>query len=290
MLEFISALGDPDIAFLRYALIAGLLASISFGIIGTYVVAQRITYIAGAIAHCVLGGIGAGLFLHHAVGLKWASPTGGALVAALIAALTVGIVSIQARQREDTVIGALWVAGMSIGLLFLARTPGYFDPMSYLFGNILLIGKKDLFLIAALDVVVVGIGILFYNKFIALCFDKDFAKTRGIKTDFYYLLLLCLTALSVFLLMRLVGLVLVIAMLTIPVAVAGYFGRRLWTVMIIAVLLCMTFITSGLFLSYTNDLPSGAMIVMVAAGIYFIVLLARNGTPLLLRLFRRPEK
>ena len=121
--EFIAALRDPNIAFLRYAFIVGILASVAFGIVGTYIVTRRITYIAGAISHCMLGGIGAALYVQQTMGVSWIDPIYGAIAAALVAAFVIGLVSICARQREDTVIGALWATGMAIGLLFLAKTP-----------------------------------------------------------------------------------------------------------------------------------------------------------------------
>ena len=194
MIEFLHAVGDPDMVFLRYALVAGLLGSIAFGIVGTYVVARRISYIAGAISHSVLGGIGAALYLQKKVGLAWSDPIYGAVAAALASALIIGGVSLYARQREDTAIGALWVIGMAAGLLFLAKTPGYVDLMSYLFGDILLISQGDLWLVAGLDVLVVGLGLVFYNTFLAVCFDEEFARLRGVRVERYYLLLLCMTA------------------------------------------------------------------------------------------------
>jgi zinc transport system permease protein len=231
MAEFLRALGNPDIAFLRYAFLAGLLASVAFGIIGTYVVARRISYLAGAIAHSVLGGIGLALYLQKEVGWEWCHPLYGAIVAALAAALIIGVVTLRARQREDTVIGALWAIGMAVGLLFIARTRGYVDPMSYLFGDILLITRRDVWMIALLDGVVVALGVFFYNKMLAVCFDEEFARLRGIKVEVYYLLLLCLTALTVVLLVSIVGIVMVIALLTLPAAVGGQFSRRLWQMM-----------------------------------------------------------
>jgi len=141
MTEFFAALTDPNLPFLRYALLTGIFASIPFGIIGSFVVVRKISYIAGAIAHCVLGGIGFGLYMEKAVGVTWFGPMQGAVVVALLAAVILAMVSRHARQREDSVIGALWAVGMATGLLFIARTPGYVDPMSYLFGNILLVSR-----------------------------------------------------------------------------------------------------------------------------------------------------
>lgn len=275
-MDFLNALSDPAIPFLRYAFISGILASIAFGVIGTYVVARRITYIAGAISHCVLAGIGAGLYLQHALGITWFGPLAGAIVAALAAAIIIGLVSLHANQREDTVIGALWSIGMAIGLLFIAKTPGYLEPMSYLFGNILLISEADLWLVLVLDALVLGATALFYRQFQAVCFDEEYARLRGLRTDIYYLLLLCLTALTVVLLVRVVGIVMVIALLTLPAAVAGSFARGLGQMMLLATLCSMAFIASGLAISYSRDLPSGPTIIVLAGLVYLLVLAGKR--------------
>lgn len=280
MSDFIQALSDPDIPFLRYAFIAGALASVSFGIIGTYVVTRRISYIAGAISHCVLGGIGAALYFRETAGLQWLNPIHGAVVSALAAALIIGLVSLYARQREDTVIGALWATGMAVGLLFIARTPGYIDPMSYLFGNILMISKNDLWLMAGLDILVAGLGLFFYHKLVAVCFDEEFARLRGVRVEFYYLMLLCLTALTVVLLVTVVGIVMVIALLTLPAAVASQFSHRLWHTMGLSVFFCLVFNSVGLGISYSYDLPSGPTIIVLAGVVYL-------AAAVLCRLFRK---
>jgi len=273
MIEFLLALRDPAVPFLRYALLVGLLASVSLGIVGSYVVTRRITYIAAAISHCVLGGIGAAFYLQVVVGWTWCNPMYGALVAALISAIIIGLVSLYARQREDTVISAVWAVGMAIGLLFFAKTPGYIDAMSYLFGNILFISAHDVWLVVAMDVVVVALGLGFYPKLLALCFDEEFAELRGVRSKLYYLLLLCLTALTVVLLVRVVGIVLVIALLTLPAAVAGHFVRQLWQMMAVAVLCCMLFVTTGIAVSYPSNLPSGPVIILIAGAAYLVVTL-----------------
>lgn len=270
MFEFFAALNNPQIPFLRYALLAGLMASIAFGVIGSYVVVRRITYIAGAISHCVLGGIGAGLYA-QSKGVVWLEPIFGALITALMAAIVIGLVSIHAKEREDTVIGALWAIGMAVGLLFIASTPGYVDPMSYLFGNILLVSQKDLWLIIGLDFLVVGFGWFFYNNFLAVCFDEEYARLRGLNTSAYYLALLCLTALTVVLLVRVVGIVMVVALLTLPAAIAGHFVRGLWQMMVLASVLCMVFVSGGLAASYSLDLPTGPVIIIFAGAVYLCV-------------------
>ncbi len=277
MSEFLEALFHPDIPVLRHAMLVGILSSVAFGMVGTFVVTRRITFIAAAIAHCVLGGIGAALYLRAQFGLAWLEPIYGALPAALMAALIIGIVSLRAKEREDTVIGAVWAVGMAIGLLLLAKTPGYNkDTMSYLFGDILLITRRDVWLVAALDLLIAVIAVFFYNKLLAVCFDEEFARTRGLAVERYYLLLLCLVAVTVVLLVYLVGIVLVIALLTLPAAVAGQFSRRMARVMVIAVLLCMTFSASGIALSYPYDLPSGPTIIVVGASVYLGVLAVKR--------------
>lgn len=273
MTGLIETLFDPNIPFLRYALFAGLLSSVSFGIVGSYVVARRISAIAGAIAHCVLAGIGLFLWLRHKTGWAGWDPVAGAVITALVAAGIIGVVSLRSDQREDTVINALWAVGMATGLLFLSRTPGYIDPMSYLFGNILMIGPTDLKLITALGAFIVVFAVLFYNKLVAVCFDDEFLMMRGIRSDLYYLLLLGLTALTIVLLIRIVGIVLVIAMLTLPAAVAGSFARSLGQMMVLAVLLSMGFTAGGIATSFRFDLPAGPSIILIAAASYLLSLL-----------------
>lgn len=271
MADLLSLLSNPDLPFFRYALLSGLLAAIPFGIIGTFVVVRRISYIAGAISHCVLGGIGAGLYCQQVLGIPWLSPQVGAISVALVAAIILTLVSLRAQQREDSVIGALWAAGMAIGLLFIAKTPGYIDPMSYLFGNILLISKTDLYYIIALDIIVIVLVYQFYSQLLAVCFDEEYARLRGVPTHWLYLLLLCLTALTIVLLVRLVGIVMVIALLTLPAAIAGTFSRSILQMIIVATLLCGIFITAGLGISYELDLPSGPAIIILATISYLLV-------------------
>ncbi|MBD3219169.1 MAG: iron chelate uptake ABC transporter family permease subunit [candidate division Zixibacteria bacterium] len=272
MADFINALTNPDLPFLRYALIAGVLSSFALGMVGTYVVTRRISYIAGAIAHSVLGGIGAALYLQHKAGWTWFDPIIGALIAAVFSAVVIGLVSLYARQREDTVIGSIWAVGMAMGVLFIAKTPGYIDPMSYLFGNILLISGTDLWLIIALDALVLGVGIIFYNKFLAVCFDEQFARLRGVNVAFYYLLLLILIALTVVLMVMIVGIILVIALLTIPAAISGMFSRQLWQIMIFSTVLCIFFTVAGLGISYNLDFPTGSTIIVLAGVVYLLIL------------------
>jgi zinc transport system permease protein len=148
--------------------------------------------------------------------------------------------------------------------------------MSYLFGNILLISKDDLWIVAGLDAVIVTLGVYFYNKLLGVCFDEEFAQLRGVRVELYFLLLLCLTALTVVLLLRVVGIVMVIALLTLPAAVAGHFSRRLWQMMLLSVVFCILFTAAGLASSYTYDLPSGPTIIVFAAAVYLAVVIGQG--------------
>ena len=271
MSEFLAAVAAHP--FLQYALLAGLLASVACGVVGAYVAARRITYLAGGIAHCVLGGMGAARYMQVVWGWEWFSPVLGATVAALAAALVVGLVSLRWREREDTLISAVWAIGMATGVLFIWGTPGYGENlMSFLFGNILMVGPGDLRLLAALDVVVLLGALLFYRQLSAICFDEEYARIRGVNVTAFYLVLLCLTALTVVLLTMVVGLVMVIALLSLPVAVAGRVSRSLWQVMAVATVLTALLTTAGLAVGYSADLPAGAVTIIMAGGVYLVTL------------------
>ena len=268
-MQIIRAFIDPEFAILRVALGAIFLASIAFGIIGSYVVAKRISYIAGAIAHSVLGGIGLSLYLRYRFEWTFFHPLLGALLAALISAVAIGLVSLRMKSREDTVIGAIWAVGMAIGLVFISKTPGYTDPMSYLFGNILMIGNADIWWLAALDVVIVVTAVLWYHKYQAIFFDEQFARLRGIRVELHYIGLLCLIATAIVLLITIAGSVLLIALLILPAAIASGLSRRFWQMILWSVALCFLFSATGLTLSYQWDLPTGPTIILIAGLVYF---------------------
>jgi zinc transport system permease protein len=268
MSGFFSALFDPSMPFVRNAALAGLLSSVLFGVLGSIVTVKRIAGLAGAISHAVLGGIGMALFLSARGIVPGLPPIVGALIFAVLAAGLIGVVSLKAKQREDTVINALWAIGMSVGVLFIAKTPGYADPMSYLFGNILLVSGRDLILLAILDIIVLALAAAFYPQIEASAFDEEFARTRGVPADAVFLGILTITALAVVLLQTFVGIVMVIAMLTLPAGTAGYAVRNLAGMMGGAVLLSALFSISGLALSWTLDMPTGALVVVIAGAVF----------------------
>ncbi|HKJ94119.1 MAG TPA: metal ABC transporter permease [Gammaproteobacteria bacterium] len=261
-MSFVHALMDQP--FLSNALLAGLLAGIGCGLVGPFVIVKRIGYLAGGVAHSVLGGMGIAYFFGG-------DPLLGATVGAVVSALVIGWVSIRWRAEEDTLIGALWAGGMATGILFISLAPGYkVDLLSYLFGNILLVGPRDLWLMAGLDVglaIVVGV---FYRQFLAVCFDEEFARIRGVAVTRFYLLLLVMVALTVVLLLQVVGLIMVIAMLTLPAAIAAQWLSSVARMIAGATVIAVLVTWGGLALSYAPDLPAGSVIVLLAVALYLV--------------------
>ena len=261
-MEFFSALSEQT--FLQHALIAGLLASVACGIAGTYVVVKRIVFISGGISHAVLGGMGIAYYYGS-------NPIHGAVIASLIAALIIGYISLQYHQYEDTIIGAVWAVGMAIGILFIYKTPGYtVDLMSYLFGNILMVGTDRLHVLALLDGIILVAVVLFFKRFLAVCFDEEYSRLQDVSVLATYLLLLCLIALTVVILIQVVGVILVIALLTLPAATARHFVHSLGRMMMLATLLAALFTTTGLIVSYEPGLPAGATIIVIAGAAYLL--------------------
>jgi zinc transport system permease protein len=276
MLSFSQALLQNP--FLLMALFAGIAASIASGIIGSFVVVKRIVSISGSIAHSVLGGMGLCVYLNKSFGLHFLLPLHGALGAGLLSALLMGWIHLKYKEREDTVIALIWATGMSLGVIFLSLTPGYnVELLNFLFGNILWVSKQDIALLVGLDLLILGIVALYYRRFLSLCFDEKQAMLQGLRVHALYLLLLCLVALSVVLLIQVVGAILVIAMLAIPAAIAGSFTHRLSSMMIIATVLGIAFNFLGVYISYECNWPPGATISLVAALAYALALLMKKG-------------
>lgn len=269
-------------SFMQNAVFAGVLASLASGLIGTYVVVKRITFISGGIAHTVLGGMGVAYHLG-------VDPLAGAIVAALGAAVLLGFVNVKAKQHEDTIIGALWAVGMAVGIVFMSLTPGYnVDLMSFLFGNILMVTNPVLRILIYLDLSIILLVTVFYRQFLLIAFDEEHARLRGLPVTFLYILLLCLIALTVVILIKIVGLIMVIALLTLPAAIAGLFTHTLGYMMGAATGLSLVFTLGGLAVAYNLDLPAGAVIVIIAGLAY---LLALGGQKLFInRLKAKAEK
>ena len=262
---FFAALGQHT--FLQHALLGGILASLACGVIGSFVVVRRIGYMAGGIAHAILGGMGIAYFMGK-------QPMSGALISALLAAIIISRVSRvgqRGSQQEDTIISALWAVGMSTGIIFIAKTPGYnVDLMSYLFGNVLMISGHDLLMIAVLDAAVLLFTTIYFKQLLALCYDPEFAGLRGVHVDLLNTLLLCMVAITVVILIQIVGLILVIAMLTLPAATARLYAVTLFGMMCLATFIGIIITGSGLMISYNYDLPTGATTALIAGGLYLL--------------------
>jgi len=258
--------------FMRNALAAGLLVSIACGIIGTYIVINRIVFLSGGIAHAAYGGIGLGYFL----GLD---PVLGAIAFSLLASLGMGWVHRRTRERADTIIGVMWAVGMALGIIFLDLSPGYkADLMSYLFGSILAVPNSDLLIMLVLNLLIIAVVAAFYRELQAISFDETFAFVVNVPVDQLYLLLVCLIGLTVVMTMRVVGLIMVIALLSMPAAIAGLFVRDMKRMMLLATALSLLFTVSGLLLSFYLNLTSGATIILVAGLAYALSYLLKRRT------------
>jgi len=253
-----------EFTFMQNALAAGVLAAVACGVIGCYVLINRVVFIAGGIAHAAYGGVGIGFIL----GLP---PLLGIFGFSLLSALIMAAASLKAKHRIDSIIGALWASGMALGIILVDLTPGYnVDLMSYLFGSILTVSRSDLLVMLGLCLCVIGLSAVFYRGFLAMAFDEEFARTRGIPVDRLYFLLLCLIGLSVVMLVQVVGLILIIALLSIPPAIAEKFASSLGRMMLLCILLNLVFILTGLSLSWILNLTSGATIILTATLGYFL--------------------
>lgn len=259
------------------ALLAGFAASIAGGVVGSYVVAKRIVFISGSIAHAVLGGLGIALYLKRSFDLIWLKPIYGAFIFAILSAFLIGWIHLKYKEREDTVIGALWTSGMALGVIFLSLTPGYnAEVMNFLFGNLLWSNASDLIVLFSFDMLILVITLLFHKRFLAICFDENQATLQKASVKSLYFLLLSVVAISIVLLIQVVGVILVIAILTLPAAIASSFTIRLSRVMLIATLVGFVFTTLGIYLSYSLNWPPGATIALTSALGYFLTIILKK--------------
>lgn len=256
------------------AVLAGLAASVVSGIIGSYVVVKRIVFISGSISHSVLSGIGFCLWLERSKGVYWASPLYGALATGILSALIIGWIHLYYREREDSVIAALWSVGMAIGVLFISQTPGFnVELTNFLVGNILWVSPQDLYILFALDLAIVLVVLCLHKRFLAICFDEEQARLQGVRVNQLYLLLLVLAAVTIVLLIQVVGIILVMTMLAIPASIANFFTSRLSSMIFIAILLSAGFCFFGTAAAYHLDWPAGATIALIAGIAYIFSML-----------------
>ena len=245
--------------FIQHALIAGILVSFAAGIIGSLIVVNRMVFLAGGMAHASYGGIGMAVYFGFPIFL-------GASLFAVAAAMLIASLTMHTRHRMDTFIGLIWAVGMAIGVLFIDLTPGYnVDMMSYLFGSILAVSTEDIYFMSALLAIIIFVITFWYRDILAVSYDSEYAKLRGVNVRFFYTLILILSALTVVIAIKVVGLILVIAMLTIPVYIAEKLSSSLLSMMFISGLIATLFTLAGLWFSYTYNLTSGASIILISA-------------------------
>jgi zinc transport system permease protein len=252
-----------QLEFVRNALIAGTLVSVVCGVMGTLVVVNRIVFLAGGIAHAAYGGIGLAFFM----GWPYVAGTVGF---SLVSAGIMAAVTLKAKHRADAMVGVIWAVGMATGIILLDLTPGYHvDLMSYLFGSILAVPASDLWQMAVMGITVIAIVTWYYNDFLAMSYDDEFARLRNVPVTFLYCLLLGMIAMTVVMIIRVVGLILVIALLTIPPFIAEKFTSSLRAMMVASSILSCLFTVAGLWLAYVFNVTSGAAIILVAATGFF---------------------
>jgi zinc transport system permease protein len=256
--------------FIQNALIAGIIVSFIAGIIGSLIVANRMVFLAGGIAHAAYGGIGIAIFAGIPIFL-------GTSVFAVVAALFMAFVTMKERENIDTFIGLIWAVGMAIGIILIDLTPGYnVDLMSYLFGSILAVNSEDLYFMSILFVIILFVITFWYRSILAVSYDSEYAALSGINVKFFYTLILILSALTVVIAIKIVGLILVIALLTIPIYIAQNLSSSLYSMMIISGFVASLFTMLGLWLSYSFDLTSGACIILVSALSLMLFMIAQK--------------
>ncbi len=244
--------------FMQNAVIGGLLVSFVAGIMGALIVVNRMVFLAGGIAHSSYGGIGMAIYFGFSIFL-------GAMLFSIATAILIALLTLKNRHRVDTYIGLIWAVGMAIGVIFVDLTPGYnVDLMSYLFGSILAVSQDDIYIMFALLIVVLFVVSHWYREILSISYDSEYASLRGINTSLFYIVILSLSAMSVVVSIKVVGLILVIAIMTIPTFIAEQITKSLYGMMMVSGVLASIFTLVGLAISYNYDLTSGACIILVA--------------------------
>jgi zinc transport system permease protein len=261
-------------------LIAGLLASLACGMLGTFIVAKRISSLSGGLAHAAFGGVGLGYFFGF-------SPMLGAAGFGVFSALAIGFGARRLRAGIDTWISMVWAVGMALGIVFVALTPGYApDLMSYLFGNILFVSWHYVLVVGLLDLVIGVVVVALFKEFQAISFDEEFSEVVGVRVDRLFLLLLVLVALGIVTLIRVAGVILVIALLTMPAAIARHWTDDLRRMMLLATGVSVVCTMAGILISYAlgsfpemrASIPPGPLVILFAAVLYGISALGRTFT------------
>ena len=251
--------------FFINAIITALLASITCGIVGTYIVTRRIVFISGGITHASFGGIGLGYFL----GIN---PIITASIFGVLSAMGIRILSVKSDVREDSTIGIFWAFGMAVGIIFIYLTPGYApDLMTYLFGNILTVSQADMIYLLVLTIAVIVFFYIMFKEILFVAFDENFARTQNVKVDLINYILLAIIALTIVVNIRIVGIILVISLLTIPQATAGLLTKNFKKMIFLSIIIGFISSIGGLLISYDLNIPSGASIIFSSVVLFSIV-------------------
>jgi len=288
----------PD--FLTNVFLLCAVSSVTFGVVGSFVVARRIGYLTGAISHSAFGGIGFGLWLKQRVAIgafgiayvfprlfqkpdsseikfcetlsSFINPVPAALIFAVLAAILVDWIRKHAKEREETLLGAIWALGMALGLLFLEGVKGYVSATTFLFGDVLLVSKVDVWTATSLGAVILLIVACDFKRLEAVCFDEEYAELRGVNVSFQNRLLLVVTAVSVVIMLRVVGMAMIVALLTLPAATASRFTKRLSSAIFLSTIICFVGSWIGVWLSYLLNSSTGPTIILVIATFYAVSL------------------
>ncbi|HNV50123.1 MAG TPA: metal ABC transporter permease [Bacteroidales bacterium] len=256
--------------FFTNALLAALFASITCGITGAYIVSRRIVFISGGITHASFGGIGIGYFFGF-------NPIVGAMIFSVLSALGIEYMSKKTNLREDSVIAILWSFGMAVGIIFIFLTPGYSaNLMSFLFGNILTVTKLNLVFLLILALLITGIFLVFFKTILFIAFDEQYARAVKLPVETINYLMITLIALTIVFNIKVVGIILVISLLTIPQTIANIFTKKFEIMIWLSIIIGFLGSISGLLLSYYLNVPSGAAIIFFLVILFFISKIFRN--------------
>jgi zinc transport system permease protein len=251
--------------FFTHALLAALFSSITCGFIGTYIVSRRIVFISGGISHTSFGGVGIAYYL----GIN---PLLGAAVFSVLSAVGIEAFSRKSELREDSLIGMMWSFGMAVGIIFIFITPGYAaNLMSYLFGSILTVSSSEIILMAGLALLIFLFFVFLFKEILFVAFDEEYARTQGIPTRLINFVLISLVALTIVVNIRVVGIIMVISLLTIPQATANLFSRNFKCMIVCSTGFAFFASVTGLFISYRLNIPSGAAIIFTAIAVFLIL-------------------
>lgn len=256
--------------FMQNALIAALLASIVTGIIGTIAIEKKLISMSGGIAHASFGGIGFGYLLGF-------EPIWGGLFFAVGSSILISRISKNSKMKADTMTGILWSFGMALGILFISLTPGYMPDMtSYLFGDILSVSTGSLMYMAIFTAVIVFVFIMLFNHLIMYLFDEEYAKARGINTKLLEWTVYIMIPIGIMVLIKIVGIILTIALMTIPVSIAKILFKTIKSVIGASIVISALFSLIGLTISYYVNIPSGVCIILLSTVVYLVLMLVRR--------------